>query len=61
MFIPLTTSVVKTKVDKLIPPVAITNESAVVPDKVPLTIVEAAPNVIGPVQVFLFLIFFIAP
>ena len=61
IFIPFTTSAVKVKPAKFIPPVAITNESVLVPDKVPLTMVALAPNVIGPVQVFLFLIFIIAP
>ena len=43
------------------PPVSRIKESAVVPDKVPLTIVDAAPNVIGPVHLLIFLIFFMAP
>ena len=61
MFIPLTTSAIKVNPPKLIPPVDMTNESVDVPDKVPLTMVALAPKVIGPDQVFLFLVFFIAP
>ena len=61
MRIPFTTSVVKTNDDKLIPPVSINNESVVVPDKVPLTIVEAEPNVIRPVHLLIPLGFLITP
>ena len=59
--IPLTTSVVKVKLDKLIPPVSTNKESELVPDKVPLTMVDAEPNVMAPVHLLVFLVFFIAP
>ena len=61
MRIPFTTSVVNVKLDKLIPPVSINNESELVPDKVPLTIVDDEPNVIAPVHLLIPLGFLMAP
>ncbi|CAB4823944.1 unannotated protein [freshwater metagenome] len=60
MRMPFLTSVVKVAVPVLIPPVIISNESVV---KLPVETILAPvlPTVMGPVQVFLFFVFFNAP